>query len=435
MNAAVAQERWQGQVIDGRYPLREWIGGSAHSAVFRTELPSVQLQPTAIKLIPADGMNAAQQIARWKESAALAHSNLLRIFDAGHCQIMGAHWLYIVMEFAEENLDQVLPVRPLTSTEVSELLPPVLEALAFLHAKGLVHGRIKPSNVLAVKNQLKLSTDSIQPKGPILRAQQLSAYDAPEAESAGFTTGADVWSLGMTLVTAFNQRPLTWSRSSHLDPEAPKSVPALYRQVARECLRISPEQRCSLSRIKDLVRQEAPVAKPVAPAKPKPKMLVPVLAGLALLALIFGLLLRHSSEKQLAQMSPAQEQSARADSQAGGDSGNSKALESSHSAAGADSAGGVVKQVLPPVPLSARQTITGKVKVNVRVAVNPDGNVSSANLSSAGPSKYFARLALEASRNWKFKPAVANGQAAATQWLLEYKFGRAGTEVHPIKQR
>src|SRR5438309_4678586 len=149
MNAAVAQERWQGQIIDGKFTLRDWLGGSPHSAVLRTEVKGASPQPAAIKLIRAESCNAAQQIARWKESASLSHSNLLRIFDSGYCQINGAPWIYVVTEYAEENLDQVLPVRSLSPTEISEILPPILEALAYLHAKRMVHGRMKPSNIFA----------------------------------------------------------------------------------------------------------------------------------------------------------------------------------------------------------------------------------------------------------------------------------------------
>src|SRR5579885_1930176 len=146
MNAAIAQERWQGQIIDGKYPLLEWLGGSPHSAVFRTEIPGQQPRAAAIKLVRAESSSAAQQVSRWRAATSLSHSGLLRIFDAGHCQITGAHWVYCVTEYAEENLDQVLPVRPLSTDEVRELLPPVIEVLTFLHAKGLVHAGLKPSN-------------------------------------------------------------------------------------------------------------------------------------------------------------------------------------------------------------------------------------------------------------------------------------------------
>jgi TonB family protein len=96
------------------------------------------------------------------------------------------------------------------------------------------------------------------------------------------------------------------------------------------------------------------------------------------------------------------------------------------------SAQGIVKQVLPQVPFSARQTIHGKVRVKVQVSVNANGDVSSARLVVPGPSRYFARLALESSQQWKFQPARVDGQTAPSHWLLEYRFGRSSTEVTPV---
>jgi TonB family protein len=427
MNAAVAQERWQGQVVDGKFSLLEWLGGSANTAVFRTELPRPTSQPAAIKLIRADGLNAAQQIARWKESAALSHSNLLRIFDSGHCQITGAHWLYVLTDFAEENLDQVLPVRPLSAEEVAEFLPPVLDALGFLHAKGLVHGRIKPSNICAVNNQLKLSIDSVQPAGQKGRDRTLSAYDAPEAEPGVLSDASDIWSLGMLLVAAFNQRPLTWSRSSGQDLAVPKSVPVPYSQIAAGCLRINSEARCSLERIKELTARGVPPAKTPVVRKPAPKarsnrkIVVPVVIVLAAVAITFSLFFRHpktSEPQQPATVEQANENAAPASENPAINRGSTQAFSDK-----------IITRVVPQVPLSARATIHGKIKVKVRVSVGPDGRVSSATLATSGPSRYFARLALEASQKWKFAPV----EQAERRWLLEYKFARTSTEVTPVE--
>jgi TonB family protein len=456
MNAAVAQELWKGQTIDGKFPLLEWLGGSAYSAVFRTQLPGSSTLAAAVKLIRADRPDAAQQIACWRSLVAISHPNLLRVFHAGHCQMSGAPWLYVAMEYAEENLEQVLPVRPLSTTEVGELLPPVIDALSFLHGQGLVHARIKPSNICAVKNQLKLSIDSVHPASQALKPYSLSAYDAPESESGSVSRAADLWSLGMTLVAGFDQRPLTWSRSNTLDPVVPKSVPDPYRMVARECLRMSPGERCSLARVKGLVHQEPPLPKPAAPKAPKPKTFVaPLVAVLALGAVIVGVRLRHKPESQETPVAPA----ATTEQPTASTPAQKPTAYSSHSStsrAVAKSAvkpepskenisrqavpqqpadQGVSKQVLPQVPRSARETIHGKVRVKVRVAVDPKGDVSSATLVSPGPSRYFARLALEASRQWKFQPAGVDGRPAPAQWLLEYRFGRASTEVTPIGQR
>jgi len=45
------------------------------------------------------------------------------------------------------------------------------------------------------------------------------------------------------------------------------------------------------------------------------------------------------------------------------------------------------------------------VKVTVNVDVDRSGNVEDAQLESSGPSKYFARAALQAAQHWKFKAA------------------------------
>jgi TonB family protein len=458
MNAAVAQELWKGQIIDGKFPLLEWLGGSPHSAVFRTQLPGSSTQSAAIKLIRADRPDAAQQIACWRELVTLSHPNLLRVFHAGHCQMSGAPWLYVAMEYAEENVDQVLPVRPLSTTEVGDLLPPVLDALAYLHSKNFVHARIKPSNICAVKNQLKLSVDSVHPVAQAFKSSSLTAYDAPESEVSNLSPAADIWSLGMTLVAAFDQRPLTWSRANTLDPVVPKSIPAPYSQVARECLRMNPAERCSITRIKDLMRQEAPAPKVIAPKEPKRKTsFMPVLVALALVVIFVVAKFRHTSENQPApvattgqqptEQKPATQQSASsaADRKPTAYASRSGAIAKPVVKAPArppvpvvessPSAQGIVKQVLPQVPFSARQTIHGKVRVKVQVSVGANGDVSSANLVVPGPSRYFARLALESSQQWKFQPAGVGGQTAPSRWLLEYRFGRSSTEVTPVAAR
>lgn len=432
MNAAVAQERWQGQVIDGKYALRDWIGGSASTAVFRTELPGKSEQPVAIKLVRADFGNPAQQVLRWKESAQLSGPNLLQIFDSGACRITGAQWVYCVMEYAEEHLDQVLPTRPLALAEVGELLPPVLDGLAFLHARGLVHSRLKPSNIFAIKNRVKLSFDNVRSAGNGIQVNTPGAYDPPEAESGKLTTAADIWSLGMTLAAALDQRPVVWNRTTAVIPAVPKSVPSPYRLIVRECLRINPEERCSIDRIRELlhIQTQAPTSiQALKPKTSKVKLAAPVSALLVLSAIVFGVIsLRHHSETALAPTTatvtkPSDEPTiAQPASTAPGS--NTRAGSNAYVMAG------IVERVLPQVPRSARLTIHGKVRVKVRVTVGSNGEVSSATLSSAGPSRYFARLALEASQKWKFTPAEG---LRGTQWLLEYKFGRNSTEVNPFE--
>src|SRR6202011_4821906 len=137
--------------------------------------------------------------------------------------------------------------------------------------------------ICAVKNQVKLSVDSVHPVSQIVKAYSLSAYDAPESESGNLSTAADVWSLGMTLVAGFDQRPLTWSRSNTLDPGVPKSIPNPYSFIVRESLRMNPSERCSLGRIKELLHKEPALPNTASPKAAKPKaFLAPLVALLAL---------------------------------------------------------------------------------------------------------------------------------------------------------
>jgi TonB family protein len=95
--------------------------------------------------------------------------------------------------------------------------------------------------------------------------------------------------------------------------------------------------------------------------------------------------------------------------------------------------GAVADRVLPDLLPSAISSIRGHVAVAVRVTVDSTGNVSNAAFDSAGPSRYFSRMALEAAQHWKFKPAQVNGQAASSIWLLHFQFTQAGTEITPVE--
>ena len=102
--------------------------------------------------------------------------------------------------------------------------------------------------------------------------------------------------------------------------------------------------------------------------------------------------------------------------------------------AGAVVHGEVAQQVLPDVLESARNTIRGTVKVKVNVDVDRSGNVEGADLESPGPSKYFARAALQAAQQWKFKPANIAGQGVLSSWTLQFEFTRDGTRVIPKQE-
>jgi serine/threonine protein kinase len=151
-----AWKQWEGQVVKQEFHLRQYLGGSDDQAVFLTDFGEQEPQRAAIKLIAADPENAELQLSRWELAAKLSHPHLIRLFQMGRCQLANIGLLYVVMEYADEALSQILPHRPLTPAESRDMLAHVLDVLAYLHSKGFVHGHIKPANIMALDDQLKV---------------------------------------------------------------------------------------------------------------------------------------------------------------------------------------------------------------------------------------------------------------------------------------
>ena len=453
-------KQWEGQVVNGTFPLRQYLGGTEHSAVFLTERRGREPQRAAIKLIPADPGTAGVQLSRWEATAKLSHPHLLRVFETGSCQLDKVVLLYVVMEYAEDNLAQILPHRALAPEEARDLLEPALDALTFIHGKSLVHGRLKPSNVMAAQDQLKLSSDSLFRSGdPAGCLGPSSVYDAPEVASENILPASDTWSLGMTLMEALTQRlPAVEGMTEPL----PETVPAPFMGIAHCCLRRDPQRRCNVSDIATRLQQGSSAAQQpstvrIPAASAKWRYLLPaaivVLAGGALL--IGPKLLNPRPDRQPAGTVSSQSQTS-PDAQSAApkqEAPPAPAVESKPSAvkrrdepqtvkavvpapapASATPAGGserskVLQQVEPVVSKSARNTISGTIRIRMKVAVDAAGNVERATFITEGPSKYFARQAMQAAQQWKFAPAQVNGQASPSAWILHFAFKRSGIEI------
>jgi TonB family protein len=238
----------EGQVIDNKFRLRRHLGGTDESAVFLTQLATPQSEKAVIKFITA-GPTADQQISLWLRVMQLSHPNLLRLFDVGRCRIENRDRLYVVMEYAEEDLAQILPQRALAPAEARDMLEPVLDTLVYLHAQGLIHSRIKPSNILATADQLKLSSDSLFPIGESRKSSKFGVYDAPETLVSPLSPAADVWSLGMTLVEALTQRAPAVQPGSQADPFVPDTLPQPFLDVAQHALRRDLRKRWTIAEI------------------------------------------------------------------------------------------------------------------------------------------------------------------------------------------
>ncbi|MGA7365006.1 MAG: TonB family protein [Candidatus Sulfotelmatobacter sp.] len=431
-------KNWEGRVADGKFPLRQWLGGSDHSAVFLTERTGAEPQKAAIKLIPADSREAAQ-LSRWADAAKLSHPHLIRLFEFGCCQIGETRLLYVVMEYAEENLAEILPLRPLSAAEASQMLRPAAEALDYLHRSGFVHGRIKPSNIMAVGDQLKISADRLCKSGERGDARTPSVYDAPELVMAGPSPAADIWSLGATLLAVLTQNEPNLKNLAREPVVVPETVSQAIREIARRCLQIDPQQRCTASDILNRLQPQA--SRPPVPvsagavetrtSESRSKRWIAVSIAAAALVLVVWVgnkFISHQPSVPAAEVSPTKSQDIPAEQSPAPFAGKAQPAPTG------TARGSVLHQVMPDVSQNAQNTIQGRLKVVVDVSVDASGNVSDAKFVSRGPSTYFANRALAAARAWKFNPPQVNGRAAPSEWVLRFQFRKTSIEVFPVER-
>jgi serine/threonine protein kinase len=447
-------QEWERRIVNGVYPLRRFLGRSNHSVVFLTECEAQNRTQAAIKILPANRALSEAQLEHWKAVATLSHPHLMRLLDAGRCQLGGHNYLFVVMDHAEQNLAQILPSRPLTPDEVRDLLPATVDVLAYLHGKNLVQGGLKPPNFLVVDDQLKLASDTIRPAGErTASTAPLSLYDPPEANNGRGSTAGDIWALGITLVEALTQTAPAWSRESSESVSLPADLAPEFVDTIQRCLNRDPAQRPAAA---DLVAQFTPAptatppaaAPPVMPAAAPPVMNEPLVRTvttenspniriivtaitvgiIALWAVWTGLhrFHTHADVERAASMTP-QPPSAVAPPAVAPPAVSAPAAVETRNASVVASPATVLHEEIPDVSRHARESIRGVIKIAVRVMIDRAGNVAAATLENRASSRYFARAAMDAAKKWTFAEAA---DEASRAWLLHFEFTRAGTTAH-----
>ncbi len=252
------RESWEGRIVDGKYALLEWLGGSGDRGVFLTVLDGIQR--AAIKLILAEGADADAFLAQWEAAKTLSNPHLMPVLRTGQCEIAGTHVVYIVTEHAEKVLARFLPEKPLRAHEAKNIFEPVLFALSYLHENGFVHGHIKPSNILVSGGELKISTDDFLVAAGVSKPpRNPGIHDAPEVAAGSLTPAADIWSVGISIIEALTQHPPAWDKSTHSEPIVPESLPQPFPEIVRECLRLDPAQRSTIRDIEARLNTAPPL--------------------------------------------------------------------------------------------------------------------------------------------------------------------------------
>jgi TonB family protein len=422
----------------GAYPLVEFLGSGLDSLVFLTVHDS---QNAAIKLLSLDPQEIGPQIARWKTASKLSHPNLIRILNSGSCELDGIPLAYVVMELADENLAQVIPERALTADEARSMLEPTVKAMEYIHRQGFVHGHLKASNIMAIGDQVKISSDGIrQPQGAMMPA-------------------SDVRGLGVTLVEVLTQHPPARGF-------VPKDLPKPFADIARHCLEPLATNRWTLTQVSECLNPPAGTIAPHSAAAARRKRFpggASVLLALVVIVVV-GVMIRRAetgtpaskppaevkqtpepaatpaapspvAAKTPAPAAPVQEKPA-AEKAATERAAPEKAApqEPPAEASSAEPASttapvaGLGDEPMPQIPNQARNTIHGRVRLSVTADVDSSGAVTNVKLNPPAASRYFGDRTLKAVRQWKF-PASGGDQ----KWRVQFEFQRSGTKVQPRK--
>ena len=199
----------------GRFELLRELGRGAQTSVWLAFDPRLQRQ-VAIKLMPAVQPEDASALDQWlreaRHVAALTHPFIVPVLEV---DVQGLQ-PYIVFEYVPgrtlaEHLAQQGRCAP---HEAVALMVDVLEGLQAAHASGIVHGNLKPSNVM-VDNQRHARVMDFGTAAPVQAAASAQgvvgtpSYLAPEAAGGAAPSPAmDVYSAALVLVELLTGHPL-----------------------------------------------------------------------------------------------------------------------------------------------------------------------------------------------------------------------------------
>ncbi|GLW97651.1 serine/threonine-protein kinase [Microtetraspora sp. NBRC 16547] len=284
-----------GYQLAARYRLVEPVGRGGMGTVWRArdELldRDVAVKEVRLPLVLDEELRAelcARTEREGRATAMVAHPSVITLFDV----VTEDDRPWIVMELLRaQSLEELVRREgPLPPQRVAEIGRQVLGALRAVHAKGILHRDVKPSNVLVTDDRAVL-TDfglaalegdvSITQAGIVLGS---AGYIAPERVlGAKASPAADLWSLGATLYTAVEGRGLHGRRTAAAALAAltsgapiPMERAGPLAPVLRGLLQIDPEARLdgvraavALARIAAGGTTEEPIAhRPVRPSPP-----------------------------------------------------------------------------------------------------------------------------------------------------------------------
>ncbi|MCU1413328.1 MAG: hypothetical protein JWN80_668 [Microbacteriaceae bacterium] len=262
----------------GRYQPRSLIARGGSSLVYRAEDNHLD-RDVAVKLFTTGGHGQTERFrAELKMLASLSHHGIVPVLDAGIDESSPRDPRpFLVLELVPgDSLKTLLERGELAQERVGEIAFEVAEALEYVHARGVIHRDITPSNVMIVDYGttfsrprarltdfgLALETGTNPSSDGI--TEGTAAYLSPEqARLEPLTTASDIYSLGLVLLEAFTRQiafpgdPVesALARLEH-DPVIPNDLPDGWRSLLAAMTAGDPSARPTASEVAIAARRE-----------------------------------------------------------------------------------------------------------------------------------------------------------------------------------
>lgn len=234
-----------GQVIGDRYEIRGRLGAGGMGAVWRAYDRELE-EEIALKVLSPTLVGTPSMIERLRREARIArrisHANVCRVFDFG--EVDGTHFL--TMELVEgRTLRARLSACQIDPDLALAMVEQIAAGLSVVHKHGVVHGDVKPENIMVRPDDTTVLMDFGLARWPFTDeasttgAAGTPAYMSPEQlRGEPLDPRSDIFSLGMIAFELLSGKPAfdgatTASRASSIlrDPPRRLAAPTLPPEV------------------------------------------------------------------------------------------------------------------------------------------------------------------------------------------------------------
>ncbi len=218
------------ELVGGRYRIDSMLGRGGMGTVYRADdllggVVALKRLHASVEEVTRDETSTAGQTStvsgkvaislahEFRTLSSLRHPNVISVLDYG---FDAQHRPYLTMELLEQaqTLAQMARDKPYPAR--LQLLTQVLQALVYLHRRGVIHRDLKPANVLVVNEQVKVLDFGISLARGDWRSNNLSptagtpGYVAPELfQGEAPSQASDLYSFGLMAAQLLSCHPLT----------------------------------------------------------------------------------------------------------------------------------------------------------------------------------------------------------------------------------